>query len=809
MSRMIRNSSKILFLITKAKYWIFLSIILSSCSATKFVEEGNTLYTGSEINISDKQNIYSKRKLYPDLDEIIAPDPNTKILGSRPALWIHYKTVDHKDKGINKWLNEKLGKKPVLMENVPYENLAQMLSRKLENEGYFSNEVDYEILKEKKTASLRFNITLGKYFRYRDFHYPNDSSVLIQSIEKKNPESKLKPKQRYDLNKITEERARIEKELKNEGFYYFDDSYILYEADTTVGDHQIDMYLTIKDNLPDKINETYKIRDIYISPSSNVMASDIKADTIKVDSVYFIKTNDEFKPGALIENVNFRPNDLYTHTAYEYTLNKLVGLNLFRYVNINFMETDKKGYLDTKIKLAPYKEHSIRFELQGVTKSNGFTGPFFNATYSNKNLFGGAERLDVTMRTGFETQINREEDQPLYSYELGMETALTFPEFITPFGFDNRSSRYIPNTVARLGASRTNRVGFFTMNSFDTEWGYEWTETQTKSHELYPAKINVVHLSHTTNDFESLVESNSLIRKSYEEQFILGSRYSYYFNSQASPESEGDDFYFNGNINLSGNIAYLIQDRLSATEHSYDSPYKIGGASYSQYTKADVDVRYYFPVSSDSKMAMRLIAGAAYPYGNSNTVPYVQQFSVGGANSLRAFAPRSIGPGTYRTESGILDQTSEIKIEYNLEYRFTIAGALKGATFIDIGNIWAFYEDADRPGVDPNENSREGIKFEWGDFMSEMAIGTGFGFRYDLDYFVIRLDLGYPLRRPDLAEYYSNQENEDYNPSKANDWVFDKLVWDKNEPDNAKEINDNYQFSLSDIKFNIGIGYPF
>jgi len=750
---------------------------LSACTGSKYLSDEQKFYNGAEISLEGETSEVDK-PLKNSLDELLQPKPNTRLLGSRPQVWLYYIAgKPKKEKGFKHWLKYKMGRTPVLGKDVDFEKTVELLHQKMTNEGFFQNNVGYKLKAKKKSVSVEYSIELGKPYHIRNITYPAGKDELSKNIDSLKAQSLLKRENRYTLESLSAERARLENRLKDKGYYYMDDRFLVFDADTTVGDRQVDIFLKEKGNAPEKARKRYKLNSVSIIQQKVFNTKDtLKADTIVVDSVYYIDAAHAFKPGSIVSNVNIRPGQYYSKLQQDFTVSKLIGLNSFKYVNMDYSEAENPGYLNASVFLIPRKKKSIRLELQGVLNSNDYLGPLLRMTFQNRNFLKGSELFQISLNAGFETQIyGGQQSGSQTSFELGINSSLTFPKFITPIPIHFKNSRYLPQTEIGVGAKRMNRVGYFSMSSVDLGFGYKWNETTVKKHQLHPIDIRVVNLTGTTQEFQDLLESNSFLKSSYEEQFILGSAYSYYLNTQMDESRKSaSDFYFNGNIDLSGNLAYLLQ---STIENSSEGPYKIGGSAYSQYVKTDVDFRYYYQINRKNKLAFRLLGGIGYAYGNSNTLPYVEQFSIGGSNSIRAFRARSVGPGSYadslQSGSFVIDQTADIKLELNSEYRFDVIGAFKGAFFIDVGNIWTLKEDPARPGS----------KFEFNRFLDDLAVGTGVGVRYDADFFVIRFDVAFPLRVPS------------YDASK---WVFDKDAI----PDPPYRKADN-------IVYNIAIGYPF
>ena len=776
----------------KLPFFIALAL-LSACSSTRYLKEGETFYNGAEFEWDTRgKSIGRKKILEKELKEYINPKPNAKFLGSRPAVWFYYATGNpRKKKGFNNFLKNKLGKAPVLLKDASPVRTANTLSGYLYNEGYFKSEVTASVKTKKKESTVIYTVKLERPFRLRNIEYPKakDSTymAIIQSVKDK---SLLKEKQRYQLGRLEAEQKRIEKELKDYGFYYFDDRYLLFVADSTVGQRQVDLDLEVEPDIPRRARRIYTINEVTIYPeyllSQDSLAT--RGDSTNVNGYTYVERSHLFRPHIITDIINLKKGETYSKESHDLTINHLMGLGTFKFVNVKFRPAYKdSSLLNALVFLTPLKRNSIRMEVQGVSKSNNFVGPGVAFTFTDKNFMRGAELFQVKLNSAYEVQVSRQNQQALNSFELGLETSLTFPRFITPVPIDFSSRRYLPKTQIKAGFNLQSRVGYFRLNSFNVAYGYNWRETAAKTHELFPIDITFVKTDKKSQEFEDRLEANGVLAKSFEDQFIIGTRYSYTLNTQLMEQQvdkyekrqiRTNSFYFRGGLDVAGNLLYSIQDRIEKTGGTY----QLLGNPYSQFVRGDLDFRYYWQPDLKNKIATRLNVGAGYAYGNSSTLPYIKQFSIGGSNSIRAFQARSLGPGTYnvRTDPRIvaegnriifIDQRADFKLEGNLEYRFDIYKSFKGALFVDAGNIWAWKEDG-----------REGARFNKDTFLNQLAVGTGLGLRYDFSFFVLRLDTAFPLRKP----YEVGHE-----------WVLDKIDFASS------------SWRGSNLIFNIAIGYPF
>jgi outer membrane protein insertion porin family len=768
--------------------------VFSSCTSTKFLKEGETFYTGAEINFDTQgKRVGRKKVLESELQEYIIPKPNKKFLGMRTGVWFYFIAgTPKKEKGLRHFIKTKLGTPPVLFKDVTPERTAKTLTGQLNNEGYFKATTSYRVIPKKRETKVAYDVILPRPYRLDSIRYPKPrDSVYADVLGKLAENSLLLPRQRFDLERMQAEQERIEEQLENAGFYYFDDRYLIFESDSTVGKRKVNVRLRLEKGIPDKAKRIYKINDVNVYADYSLSLDTLKHGSapILVDSFNYYDSAKNFRPEIITRVINLRKGSTYRRENQEFTLSHLMGLGVFKFVNIKFEDVHPdSSLLNTNIYLTPLKKKSLRAEIQGVSKSNNFVGPGLTFTFTNRNFLRGAELFELKLNTAYEVQISgQNEGKPLNSFEAGFESSLTVPRFITPIKINYNSREYLPKTIFKAGVTVQNRVGFFRLNSFNLSYGYNWLETAAKSHELYPVDITFLQTDKISDEFNQRLEENPALANSFENQFIIGTRYSYTLNTQLTENTlnkfeekkfREHNFYFNTNIDVAGNLFYVVQKQFNK---SNEGQLTIFNSPYSQYVKGDIDFRYYWQFDIHNKLATRLILGAGYPYNNSTTLPYVKQFSIGGSNSIRAFPARSVGPGTYniREDQGedavqFIDQRGDLKLEGNIEYRFDIVKILKGALFVDAGNIWLLRQDPD--------DNRVGVKFNRKTFLSELAVGAGFGLRFDFSFFVLRLDTAFPLRKPYLLD----------DPWVMDDIDFGSKTWRK----------DN-------LIFNIAIGYPF
>ncbi|HLP17401.1 MAG TPA: BamA/TamA family outer membrane protein [Bacteroidota bacterium] len=748
------------------------AILFASCSSTSSLQKGEKLYTGADLTMTTRGEIPDEDELSDQLERLITPDPNGKLFGLfRVKLWMY-------NAGIFK---KSMGEPPVLLQSVQPDRVASRMKSLLESKGYFLANVRYKVNEEAQKANIEYKVEVSTPYVIDSVVVEGAHAPLLDSIRIVMPKTLLRKGVPYDLATLRAERVRIDSALKDRGYFYFSPEFLYFKADSTAGSKSVDLYLNVKKGLPEGADRIYQIGDVYINSGYTLTrdsAAVLPADTTIVDGFHYVDIDKKFDPPPITRSVYLHKGDPYRRENHDLTLNRLMNLGVFKFVNVRFEERDSADVprLDTQVYLTPQLMKTIRFELQGVSKSNNFAGPVVNSSYQNKNLFKSAVLFKLNLEAGFEASISSK--QGGNSYDVSLRGELQFPRFITPFDIDDVSSLFVPKTRVALGFRLLDRLQYYQMISGDATFGYTWKESLNKQHDLNPFAFTFARLTRRTDKFTELLRTNPFLRKSFEEQFIIGPNYSFTYNDQLD-QTKKNHVYFKGSADFSGNILYAAQSLITGKKGTSDNPHMILGTVYSQYSKFDIDLRHYYnSVSQTTMLASRLIAGVGFPYGNSSTLPYVKQFYIAGSNSIRAFEPRTLGPGSYRIPDSLVssafnDQAGDVKLEANLDFRFPIVSIVRGALFLDAGNIWLLHDDPGRPGS----------KFSTKTFLDEIAVGTGFGIRFDLSFFVLRFDIAWPLRVP------SNPPGER--------WIADRIkFW-------------NRDWMKNNLVLNIAIGYPF
>lgn len=754
----------------KKTAYLILVIILASCTGTKRLAEGELLYTGAEIRVESTETVDDNR-IKSTASRALRPEPNSSLLGMRPKLWLYQIAGENPKSKFKKWLKEK-GEPPVLLRDIRKEAVSEIIDAQLFNIGIFNSHTTSEVAEKKETAKLIYTTDVHVPYKLNAYSINISDNNIQQLITESTQSSLIKPGMAYQLDLLKSERNRIDALLKNKGYFYFSPDYLIFKIDTLVtGVNTFNLQLVLKDDVPAEALKPFYIRQVSVDQHYTLQSS--SNDTTRYERINYISNinGKPIRPSVLQRTIFLNENELYTRQSHQLTLNRLMSMGSFRFVQVHFTETDSNR-LDADIRLTPLPLNTLRAEMDLVTKSNNYTGPRMNVSLLNRNTFGGSELLKLNLAGSFEAQLNRLSEN-LFSYTFNPQIELTFPRLLVPFRVPLTNRLYTPQTRMALSYNFMRRMDYFDLRNVQFSYGYKWRKDIKSDHELNPVSISNTELMNESQAFLDLLATNPILKKSYEEQFVAGMSYAYTYNEQTISKKP-TQFYLNLTAESAGNVFSAISS-INGTRPSSDNPATLLGSVYSQFVKFGVDGRMYQHLGDKHLFALRLIGGFAKAYGNSATLPYNKQFFSGGPGSIRAFAINSIGPGNYQqiNTAGFTQLGGDIKLELNAEYRFDIYSFLKGALFIDAGNVW----------LQPSNPSTIGSPFSINTFANEMAVGAGFGLRFDVSFFVLRFDLATPLRKPWL--------------SPGNRWVVQEFnpfasAWRK-----------------ENLMLNVAIGYPF
>lgn len=754
---------------------IVISIVLAACSTTRRLGEGEVLYTGVkkfQVKPVDKEEKLPSAMM-GDLKSVINVKPNNPMPFMSPyvrtpfpiGLWV-YNNWSDSARGIKGWLYRNLVAQPVLISDVRPEVRVRMLESVLDKNGYFGSKARYDILYNKKNpkkARLSYFVDVAK-------PYPVDSVILldnpssplarfIDSVARK--EKYLEPGQRFCVDSLSDVRVRITNRLRNKGYYFFRPEYIEFLADSTIHPGNVVLKMTLASNMPRMCTYAYRTRNVTTSVLRRSKRNPGTPDTILTDRGTLVVYRPARLRKSLIPScITFRKGKLLSVRDMNRTQDRLSRLGIFGNVQIQPVPVDTSAanpLVDVDITCQFDQPMEASIEVNASSKSNSYIGPGLIFGVTNHNIFGGAEKFSLQLNGNYEWQTGRGKKRSLFnSYELGLTASLAFPRLLAP-DFIRRRNRELNWTTISLNADLLNRPHYFRLADFNAGITYEWKATRNSSNSFTPFKLSYVKTMHTTPEFDSIMEQNPTVAQSFRSRFIPQLSYTYTLDRFLERERM-NGITFTASVTEAGNLFDLIWKACGDK-----GQHKLFGTPFSQFVKGQVQLVYNRRLKrgSDHWLVSRILVGAEHAYGNSSEVPYSEQFYIGGANSIRAFTVRSIGPGSYRPPAelanGYFDQTGTFKLELNCEYRFPIVSVLHGAVFVDAGNVWLLKNDPLRPGGQLKAST----------FLRDIALGTGIGLRVDIGMMVIRGDLGYGLHTP-----YSNGTGHYFNVAFRDAFAF-------------------------------------
>lgn len=755
---------KVRFPLSKARIIILVMgiLFLGACNSAKFVPEGKYLLNKVSVKVDDKRIKKQELKTH------VRQKENLRILGSMKFhLWLYNLSSRKKEGG---WF-KRIGEAPVIFEEGQSIRSKQQLGMYLNNKGYYNAFIiDSSIYRpNRRKVNLVFDIRAGQPYLIRHYFYAIKDEQLGRIILKDSVNQLLKPGDIFDVDILNAERQRISTNMKNAGYYQFSEEYISFSADTSFNNNRVDLTVKIEDasliNDDAEVipHQKYKIRNFLINPTYTApdlsgIPVDQKLDTLIVDDYIITYAGKlKYKP-SLFSNVNrMRDSTYYSLRNAEKTYRALSRLKQFKVININFSETnsleiDSVPLLDCRIQLSPLPRKNFSVDIEG-TNSSGNLGVAGNFNFQHRNVFKGAEVFDFKIRGARERQqaIIKNNSLEFNTSELGFESSLTFPKFLSFIKGKRMFNFQIPETKLTGGFNYQSRPDY-TRTITNLKFGYNWKSSAYQFHTLNIIDLNYVNLSAFDQDFINSIR-DLYIKSSFTDHLISATNYSWMYNTQRINIRE-DYTFFKVNVESAGNLLSLfsnVTDKRKTTvvdpiTNTSSKHYEVFDIRFAQYLKGDFEYRYGHMIDKQSSVVGRAFAGLGVPFGNFDLLPFEKKYFTGGANGIRAWQVRSLGPGTYRAPLDsmrfIPNQSSDIKMEANLEYRFKLFWIMEGAFFLDVGNIWAIN----------SKDNRAGAVFKIDEFYKQIAVGTGLGVRFDFTFFLFRLDLGLKMRDPSLQE---------------------------------------------------------
>ena len=770
---------------------LLLAGLFSGCTVRKYLKDDEYLINKYKITLSEKNDNIQQSVLRT----FLKPLPNKKFLGFRFQLGIYFKHHSGERK-YDKWLIKNFSEPPVFYRQEDAEKISRRLGQYLNNIGFFNSTVNYTPIIHKKKVKLHFEIIPALPYRISKISYEISDTLVRKYVFSQLDKSLVKKGDIYNAYTFDDERDRITSQLRDVGYYYFNRNYIQYVVDSSFNDHQMAVVLKINNiktvDPSDPKKHIEKKHDRYFVKKVDVIEDFNSKLDLYQDSLlhtihfwpdttgypYLFLYNDKLriKPSAFNSTIHIKPGKAYSASELQNTYRRLFNYRIIRTATISFDTTNagnspnaEKKYLNSRIQIQQSKLNTFRAELEG-TNSSGDLGVRGNLVYLNKNIFRKADVLRIRLIGGFEAQTistvegGQSGSGIFNTFEAGISGTLFFPRFLFPFRMEKFNLRFSPQTNITFGFNYQLRPNY-SRNITNLDIGYTWNQNLQLRHILTPFNLNYVNVS-PTPEFEEILENeqNRRLKEQYSDHFIFGMKYSIVFNNQNLMALEHFN-YLRVNIETSGNLLYGFNTLFNSpkTEEGF---YQIMGVRYAQYLRLNYDYRHYYYFSrKTNSLVLRVVMGVSIPYGNSNEVPYEKGYYGGGANDMRGWEYRKLGPGSYSGTSDY-ERIGDIQLEGNVEYRFPIYKLFKGALFADVGNIWTYNNDT---------VTFPGGQFNFDTFYKQLAVDAGIGFRFDFQFFIFRLDAAIPLRDPALT---------------GDKWRFDYL-------------------KFSDFRLNFGIGYPF
>lgn len=772
-------------------------LLIVSCSMTKGIPDDDQLFTGlTKIVYTDEKNYENEdyddhlTTTKEEVEAALATEPNGSLFGSSYYtvpwswhLWV-YNKYSNKDSKFAKWMTKSFGKSPVLMSKVNPALRASVANSVLQNNGYFRGDVSYELVPQKnpKKCKIGYSVRLDSLFTIDSVAFTNFPKPLRELIDSTKEESLIRSGNAFSVASLDGERSRVSTLFRNSGYYYYNSSYASYLADTFQVADKAQLRFQLANGLPEEALKKWYIGNINVQFRKSVREQLTDSIHRRHLTIFFNGKNSPIRPRIILKDLKLRPRQLFSYDNYLESASKINSTGVFSSTDFQFTPRPDTDTLDLRLNCVLDKPYDFYIECNAIGRTNGRFGPEAKIGFTRRNLFRGGEKLDINLHGSYEWQRGGSSSSATYQY--GADASIEFPRIIAPFynsdrvrrGKDGRPIRRrrfysTPTTYAKLSTDIVRRPEYYKMHVVTGEWTYRWQSSATSQHEFSPFTLKYQYKNTTTVKYDSLVEKYVYLERTMGDYFIPKMRYTYTYTS---PTKLRNPIRWETTIEESGNVASLFD--MARGKSFNQKGKKLFKNPYSQFLRIETDFTKTWSIGMESSLVGHVNAGIIWCYGNSNETPFTEQFYVGGANSIRAFMVRDIGPGSF-SDLGINDKqlfylmrNGDMKLVANLEYRTPLFGNLKGAVFLDAGNVWRLREfdigdietwkslgtiiaddGKEYTGEQAYEAMRkwtDGMTFKPSRFFNDIALGTGVGLRYDLGFLVIRLDWGFALHIP-------------------------------------------------------------
>ena len=728
------------------------ALLVAGCSTTSNLPEDEMLYTGMKTTIyTDRDSTYYLPSVEEEVEAALACAPNGAIFGSsyyrnplQTRLRIYNRYVNSST-AFGKWMLRSFGKEPVLISTVTPDMRTRVAENVLHSNGYFNAKVDYSILPQKnpKKAKVQYTVRNNRLYTLDTVKYIGYAPEMDSLIRATMSTSPLKSGAPFSVASLDAERNRLNRLFRDSGYYYYRTDYTTFIADSVSNPGHVELHVQPIADMPYAAQRKWYLGKTKVILRRSSMEQITDSVVRRNISVYYSGKKRPIRMRAILRDIKLKRNKLYSYSDYLESSNVVNSLGLFSISDFSFTPRDTTvtcDTLDMTLNCVFDKPYDGSIEANYSLKSNDRTGPGLVLGMTKRNAFRGGEKLSINLKGSYEWQTGRRvtgSNSALNSYEYGIDASIEYPRIEAPFGLYSRHRFYKPpSTLFSLSANMLNRADYFKMLTVTGAVTYKFQTSANSRHELSPLLLDYNFMRNTTASFDSIMSANPAIYISMRNQFVPKIKYTYTYTS---PSAYANPIVWETSVTEAGNILSLFY--AAAGKKLNEKEKDLFGNPFAQFLKLNTSLRKTWQLGYKSQLVGHVAAGVLWAYGNSERAPYNEQFYVGGANSIRAFTVRSIGPGKYvapNTTYAYLDQTGDIKLEMNLEYRCNLFGSLYGAVFLDAGNIWLLKKDENRPGSD----------FKAYNFFRQLATGTGAGLRYDMEFLVLRLDLGVALHVP-------------------------------------------------------------
>ncbi|MBQ8007907.1 MAG: BamA/TamA family outer membrane protein [Bacteroidaceae bacterium] len=757
----------------KVEKWLsaICMLTVSACSSTKYVPDGD--YLLDEVNIqSDNKEVKAA-----DLNMYVRQQPNTKWFNLiKTQLYIYNMSGRDSTNWINKALR-RVGDAPVIYSEDDTEHSRQEVEKAVRNLGYMGAVAEAKTKTKGKKLSLTYKVTSGRPYKIRSISYDIPDQKIWNYMLTDSASTLLKEGMNLDINVLDQERSRINDLLQRNGYYRFNKEYFSYSADTTRNTYLVDLTMHLE---PYRISADsvsvchpqYYVNQIHFQTDYNAMPDEVneqEEDTMVYKGYPVVYRGKPFiRPRVLLGNQRLTKGELYNGDAVQQTYQNFNRLPVMRYTNIRFEESQRNdsSFVDAYVQLTKNKLRSVSFEIEG-TNSAGDLGAAAAVSLSNRNLFRGSESLTVRLRGAYEAVSGLQGNYRNESYtELSAEASLNFPRILFPFLSHSFVNRIRANTLFELRYNYQLRPEF-TRIIASTGWSYQWGMNQNKHrHRIDLLDVNYLYMPWIHPEFKERYldqQDNYIVRYNYEDRLIVRSGYTYVYNSNGSSMSSnifnGTSYTMRVNVEAAGNWLYGLA-KLTNMRKNKDGEYAIMNIPFAQYIKGDFEFAKNIAIDNRNSIAYHLAFGIAVPYGNATMIPFEKRYFAGGANSVRGWSVRSLGPGSFAGDGNFMNQTGDLKLEGSLEYRSNLFWKLAGAVFVDAGNVWTLRDYESQPGG----------QFLFDKFYKQIAVAYGIGLRIDLGFFILRFDGGMKAINP---AYESGRDRYPiFHPKFSRDFAF-------------------------------------